>query len=235
MCFNQRGNISILKGGSLKPVDKFTNLGSSVSSTEKDINTQLAKAWTAIDRLSVIWMSDLTNKIKHSFFQAVVELITLYGCTTWTLTKRMEKTLDSNYTRMLQARLNKSQRQHPTKQQLYGHLLPITKTIQFRRTRHAGHCWRSKDELISDILNGPLHMDEQRQDDQLEPKYNSLVPIQDIVMKISQERWTIYTGGERHLVLDPFTKCSLHIKKIWLSQVLVRVEVAIFQEKYLIE
>ena len=36
--------------------------------------------------------------------------------------------------------------------QLYGHLPPITKTIQVRRTRHAGHCWRSKDELISDIL-----------------------------------------------------------------------------------
>ena len=53
---------------------------------------------------------------------------------------------------MLRAILNKSWRQHPTKQQLYGHLLPITKTIQVRRTRHAGHCWRSRDELISDTL-----------------------------------------------------------------------------------
>ena len=42
--------------------------------------------------------------------------------------------------------------QHPTRLQLYGHLPPITKTIQVRRTRHAGHCWRSKDELISDVL-----------------------------------------------------------------------------------
>ena len=42
--------------------------------------------------------------------------------------------------------------QHPTKHQLYGHLPPITKTIQVRRTRHAGHCWRSWNELISDIL-----------------------------------------------------------------------------------
>ena len=45
-----------------------------------------------------------------------------------------------------------SRRQHPTRHQLYGHLPPITKTIQVRRTRHAGHCWRSKDELISDVL-----------------------------------------------------------------------------------
>ena len=70
-------------------------------------------------------------------FQAVVISILLYGCTTWTLTKRLEKKLDGNYTRM---------------PQLYGQLPPITKTIQVRRTRHAGHCWRSRDELISDVL-----------------------------------------------------------------------------------
>ena len=53
---------------------------------------------------------------------------------------------------MLRAILNKSWRQHPTKRQLYGHLPPIRKTIQVRRTRQAGHCWRSRDELISDLL-----------------------------------------------------------------------------------
>ena len=90
--------------------------------------------------------------MKCSFFQAAVASILLYGCTTWTLTKRLEKKLDDNYTRMLRAILNKSWRQHPTKHQLYGHLPPITKTIQVRRTRHAGHCWRSRDELISDVL-----------------------------------------------------------------------------------
>ena len=64
----------------------------------------------------------------------------------------MEKKLDDNYTRMLLAILNKSWRQHLTKQQLYGHLPPITKTIQVRRTKHAEHCWRSRNELISDVL-----------------------------------------------------------------------------------
>ena len=108
--------------------------------------------WTVIDGLSVIWKSDLTDKIKRSFFEAVVVLILLYGCTTWTLTKRMEKKLDGTYKRILRAILNKSWRQHPTKQQLYVALPPITKTIQVRRTRHAVQCWRSKEELISDIL-----------------------------------------------------------------------------------
>ena len=96
--------------------------------------------------------SDQTDKMKRSFFQAAVTSILLYGCTTWTLTKRLEKKLDGNYTRMLRAILNKSWQQHPTRHQLYGHLPPITKTIQVRRTRHAGHCWRSRDELIRDVL-----------------------------------------------------------------------------------
>ena len=152
MCFNQTGGIYTLGDSSLKLVDKFIYLGSSVSSTEADIDTRLTKAWTAIDKLLVIWKSDLTDKKKHSFFQAVVESIILYGCTTWTLTKRMEKKLDDNYSRILRAILNKSWRQHPTKPQLYGHPPPITKTIKITQTKHAGHCWRSRDELISDVL-----------------------------------------------------------------------------------
>ena len=79
-------------------------------------------------------------------------LILQYGCTTWTLTKRIEKNLDGNYSSILRAILNKYWKQHPTKQQLYGYLPPISKTIQIRRTRHAEHCWRSKNELISDDL-----------------------------------------------------------------------------------
>ena len=139
MCFNKTGDISTIDGSSLKLVDKFTYLGSSVLSTEKEIDTRLTKTWTAIDKLSIIWKSDLTDKMKCSFFQAAVVLILLYGCTTWTLTKQLKKKLDGNYTRMLQAILNKSWRQHPTKHQLYRHLPPITKTIQVRRTSHAGH------------------------------------------------------------------------------------------------
>ena len=152
MCYNQTGDISTLDGTPLKLVDKFTYLGSSVASTEKDIDTRLTKAWTAINRLSIIWKSELTDKMKRSFFQAAVASILLYGCTTWTLTKRLEKKLNGNYTRMVRAILNKSWRQHPTRHQLYGHMPPITKTIQARRTRHLGHCWRSRDDLIRDVL-----------------------------------------------------------------------------------
>ena len=99
-----------------------------------------------------MWKSNLTDKMKRSFFQAAIVSILLYGCTIGTLTKRLEKKLDGNYTRMLRAILNRSWRQHSTNQLLYGHRPPITKTIQISLTRHAGLCWRSSDELISDVL-----------------------------------------------------------------------------------
>ena len=176
---------------------EFTYLRSSVSSTEKDIDTRLTKAWTAIDRLSIIWKSDLTDKMKRSFFLAAIVSILLYGCTTWTLTKRLKKKLDGNNTRMFRAILNTSWRQHPTRHQLYGHLPPITKTIQVRQTRHAGHCWRSKDELISDVLLWIPTYDQEKQDDQLEHTYSSYGRIRNVALKTCQKRWMVGGSGER--------------------------------------
>ena len=197
MCYNQTGDISTLDRTSLKLVDKFTYLGSCVPSTEKDIDTWLTKAWTAIDRLSIIWKSNLTDKMKRSFFQAVVVSIVLYRCTTWTLTKRLQKKLDRNYTRMFWAILNKSWWQHPTRHQLYGHLPPITKTIQVKRARHAGYCWRSKDKLISDVLLWTPAYAKQKQDDQLEHTYSSYVRIRDVALKTCQRQWMKGRSGER--------------------------------------
>ena len=129
--------------------------------------------------------------MKRSFFQAAVVSILLYGCTTWTLTKQLEKKLDGNYTRMLRAILNRSWQQHPTRRQLYGHLPPITKTI------HAGHCWRSKDEIVSDVLLWTPHMANQKQDNQLEHLYSSYVMIRDVTPKTSRRRWIIGRRVER--------------------------------------
>ena len=98
---------------------------------------------------------------------------------------------------MLRAILNESWLQHPTRHQLYGHLPPNTKTIQARRTRHAGHCWRSRDELISDVLLWTPLIAKQRQDDQLEHTYSSYVRIRDVTLKTSQWRWMLGRSGER--------------------------------------
>ena len=96
--------------------------------------------------ICVRWKRNLTGYYKYIYICIYIYIYI------WTLTKRLEKKLDGNYTRMLRTILNKSWRQHPTKHQLYGHLPSFTKTIKVRQTRHAGHCWRSRDELISDVL-----------------------------------------------------------------------------------
>ena len=135
-----------------------------------------------------IYYKNLTDKIKRSFFQAAVVSILLYGCTTWTLTKRLEKKLDGNYTRMLRAILNKSWRQHPTRHQLYSHLPPIMKTIQVRRTRHTGHCWRSKDKLISDLLLWTPTYGQTKAGRPARTYIHSYVRTRDVTLKTCQRR-----------------------------------------------
>ena len=112
----------------------------------------------------------------------------LYGCTMWTLTKRMEKNLDGIYTRKLQAVWNKSWRQHSTKQQIMATYHPSQKLSKLDKP----DMWDTAGDVETN-----LHLNEQRFDDQLEPIYNSSVPIQDVAWKISRDSWTIVTVNER--------------------------------------
>ena len=148
-CFKQEGVISTLSGRSLK-INKFTYLGSNISSTERDFSICLAKMWTAINRILILWKSDLANKIKWDFFPNCCCVNT----SVWL--HHMKKSLDGNCTKMLHAVLNRSYKQHPTKQYLYGHLPLISKTFQVGWKRHAWNCWRIKDKLISDVLEWTL-------------------------------------------------------------------------------
>ena len=105
----------------------------------------------------------------------------------------LTKQLHCDHTRMLRAILNKSGRQTPTKHQLYSHRPPITKTIQVRRTRHAGHSWWSRDELISDVLRWIPTYGRVK----VEHTYSSSVRIRDVTLKTCRRWWTIGRRGER--------------------------------------
>ena len=176
-----------LNNSSLKLVYKFTLLGSSVSSTESDINTWLTKGWIAINRQSVIWKLHLTDKIKRSFFLAAVVSILLYWCTTWMLTKRMKK-----------------------KQYWKSHGGSIPQSSSCTATYHPSRnlskldepdMWDTAGEVGTNSLVmyscGPLHINEQRQDDQQETTYCSSVSIRDVAMKTYRKRWIIGKVGER--------------------------------------
>ena len=104
--------------------------------------------------------------------------------------RKLHKNVASNIEQVLAATSH-------TRHQLYGHLPPITKSIQVRRTRHPGDCWRSKDELIMTDSNGPPHMAKQKQDEQLEHTYTSYVRIREVALKTCQRRWMIGRSGER--------------------------------------
>ena len=104
-------------------------------------------AWSACNNLHKIWTSKLHVSIKIQLFKTLIVPILLYGCETWTLTKRMEKRLDGVYTRLLMRVKNLSWKHHPTKQVIYGDLPPVSKRVQF-----AGHCFRATTEIISSLV-----------------------------------------------------------------------------------
>ena len=123
----------------------------------------------------------------------------VYWCITWTLTKRVEKTLDDNYTRMLRAILNKSWRQHRTPQ-----------SSSCTATNHQSQKLSKLDEpdmrdTVGEVgtnswmmySGGPLHMDEPRQDIQFKPTYSSSVLIRDSALRICWKQWTIGRCGEK--------------------------------------
>ena len=135
---------------SLRGLLPFSYLGSNILSRESDINMYIRKTWTVIDSLSTIWKSNLSDTIKRESLQAVATWVLLYGCTRWTLTKWLEKKLDENYKRrstyleqIWEAATHKMTTVRPLASYLINHP---------RRAKHAGHCWGSKNELISIVL-----------------------------------------------------------------------------------
>ena len=117
MGFKQERTVSALSDKCLQLRDEFTYLGSNISFTEIDVKIHLAKVLTVIERLSMIWKSYFSYKMKQdSFLPIRVSVSTTVG----KLMKRMEKKLDGNYTRIPGTILNKSWKQY-----LWDRYLPI--------------------------------------------------------------------------------------------------------------
>ena len=106
----------------------------------------------ACNRLHQIWKSDISISTKIDLFKACVESILIYGSETWSMRKKLQESLDGTYTRLLMRIKNISWRQHKTKAEIYGELPPISTIVAQRRTSFAGHCFRGKEQIISNIL-----------------------------------------------------------------------------------
>ena len=105
-----------------------------------------------LHKLKSVRISNLSDNLKRQFSRAGEESVAVYRSNTWTLTKKLEQKLDGSYTRMLRTVLNISWKDHPTKQRLYGKLKSVSSSIKERRLRFAGHCYRSKKELVSNVI-----------------------------------------------------------------------------------
>ena len=136
-------------GRKIKVVEDFKYLGAHAESSERDIKIRKALAWVACHKMQKVWRSRLKKHLKRRLFIATVESVLLYGSSTWTLTKSMEKSLDGTYTRMLRMALNVSWREHKTNEELYENLPKISRKIAERRCRLAGHCVRHTEEEAS--------------------------------------------------------------------------------------
>ena len=127
--------------------------------------------------------------MKRSFFHAAIVSILLYGYTTWTLTKLMEKKFDGNYTRMLRAIWNMSGDNTPQSSSYTATYHPSWNLSKLDEPDTRDTAWELWTSSWVKYYWGPLHMDEWRQDVLFEPTYCSSVPIRHVALKICWKQW----------------------------------------------
>ena len=149
---NKDSVIKSHNGIDLRNVDDFKYLGSYIANDRKDFEVRKGLAWTACIRLQNIWKSGISDELKTKFFRACVEPVLLYGSETWTMNKEFQKRVDGCYTRLLMKVKNLHWKTHPTLNEIYENIPPISSVIAQRRARFAGHCMRASNQLISTIL-----------------------------------------------------------------------------------
>ena len=198
MCYNQTGDISTLDGTPLKLVNKFTYLGSSVESTEKDIDTRLTKAWKAINRLLIIWKSDLTDKIKRQFLPGSGRIDTAiwlhYMDANKTAGEEARRQLHKNATSNLEQVLAATPKKTPT---VRATCLVSLKLFKLDEPEMQDTAEEAGTNSLVMYSYGPPHMAVQKQDDQHEHTFSKYVRIQDVVQKTCRRRWTIGKSYDR--------------------------------------
>ena len=113
------------------------------------------------------------------------------------LTKRLEKKLDGNYTRMLRAILNKPGGNTPQSTNYVATCHPSRKLSKLDEPDMQETDGEAGTSSLVMYSYRPPHMAVQKQDDQLEHTYSSSVRIRVVALKTCQRRWTIGRSGER--------------------------------------
>ena len=143
MWSKQNRAFSSLNDKNLKLVDQLTYFGRNISSTENDGKMRIGKAGTATHRLSIIWKSDLSDKITWEFFQSISTIV-------WFHHQKSNRILGEKARWKLYEDVAYS----------FEHILEAasdknsssTAWNYLRGTRNGGHWWKSRDEPIRNII-----------------------------------------------------------------------------------
>ena len=135
--------------------------------------------------------------MKLSFFQAAVVSILLYGCTTWTLTKPLEKKLDAITQECCEQYWTSPGGNTPQDTNYTATCLPSRKLSKLDEPDMQDTAGEAETSSLVMYSYGPPHIAGQKQDDQLEHTFSSYVRIRDVALKTCQKRWTIGRSDER--------------------------------------
>lgn len=148
----------------LEVVDKFTYLGSTISSNlslDAELNLRISKSATAMAHLTKrVWdnpMLTLNTKIK--VYQACMLSTLLYGSEAWTLYTHQERRLNAFHMRNLRQLLGITWQDRISNADVLAQagMLSMFATLSLRRLRWLGHVCRMDDGRIpKDILYGEL-------------------------------------------------------------------------------
>ena len=130
----------------------FKYLGSNIPDSTTDFNKRKSLAWAAMKKLDKIWKSSIHRSLKIRFFLSSVESILLYGSEAWTVPADLKSKIDGCYTKLLRRVLNVKWQEHMTNERLYQNLPKLSKKIQIRRLKFAGHCARATDQPVNRLL-----------------------------------------------------------------------------------
>ena len=122
-----------------------------MQTTEADLKARKAMAWKALNSMSTVWKSYISNSLKRNFFQVTLKTVLLYGCEAWPLASALEKSLNGCYTCMLRAVLNIKGWQHIPNTDLFGDLPKVGDKVATRMSL-VGHCIRHPELLAEKVL-----------------------------------------------------------------------------------
>ena len=146
MCFKQNKSVYTFNGKYLELIHQFIYLDSNISSTESDVNVRVGKTQTTIASYRSYRNFYFSYEIKLGFFYTVVPPEILQRCTTWTLTKRLEKKLNGSCTIIFVCCSQEILKAAPHKK------AAARAIIRHLTTRHTGYYSKSRDEPRSDVL-----------------------------------------------------------------------------------